>query len=128
MKHISTINLAVLDYDEAIAWFRDKLGFTVLWDQALDQDHRFVRIAPEADSHFSIVLAKVAESERAFVGNQAPGVLLFLNTDAFWQDYQLMRERGVVFLETPREEVYATVAVFQDLYGNRWDLIQPKPM
>lgn len=128
MKTIQSLNLLVRDYDEAISWFTRKLGFVVICDEALSDEARFVRIAPGKDSVFSLVLMK-AESplHQQTVGRQAgDSVLLYLNTDDFWSDYDAMVEGGVRFLESPREEVYATVVVFEDLYGNRWDLLQPK--
>lgn len=126
MRTISAMSLHVEDYDEAINWYCDKLGFVVLCDEKVNEDFRFVRISPSADSKFSLVLVKTPDSETNLIGNQAKGVLLFLNTDDFWRDYQSMLDKGVTFLEQPREEIYATVVVFSDLYGNQWDLLQPK--
>lgn len=130
MKTISAMSLHVKDYDDAIDWYCDKLGFIVLCDEQVTDSFRFVRISPDKDSPFSLVLAKSPDidinSENSVVGHQAEGVLLFLNTDDFWQDYQNMLNKGVIFTEQPREEVYATVVVFCDLYGNQWDLLQPK--
>lgn len=126
MKAISAMSLQVKDYDEAINWYCDKLGFVVLCDEKVSDSFRFVRISPSIDSQFSLVLGKTPDSEKNLIGNQAKGVLLFLNTDDFWTDYQSMLDKGVTFIEQPRQEVYATVVVFSDLYGNQWDLLQPK--
>ena len=124
---IAHIAFLVREYDEAIAFFTGKLGFTLLEDTVMAPDKRWVLVAPPADSGVSLLLARAATGEQScLVGNQAAGrVFLFLRTDDFWRDYDGMRARGVTFLETPREEAYGTVAVFQDLYGNRWDLLGP---
>jgi uncharacterized glyoxalase superfamily protein PhnB len=126
MKAISAVSLHVKDYDEAINWYCEKLEFVVLCDEKVNDNFRFVRISPSVDSPISIVLAKTPDSEKGIIGKQATGVLLFLNTDNFWADYHSMLDKGVTFMEQPREEVYATVVVFSDLYGNQWDLLQPK--
>ena len=119
--------LVVADYDEAIRFFIEKLDFKLLEDTSLSDTKRWVRVAPTGAEHFSLLLAKADnEAQRSRVGNQTGGrVFLFLYTDDFWRDYHCWRERGVNFVKIPSEEVYGTVAVFEDLYGNLWDLIQP---
>lgn len=140
MPTINTISLLVHDYDEAIAFYTEKLGFQLLEDTAFaDSDKRWVVISPcNPDSTANeeqqvtgrtganLLLAKASGEQQAkAVGNQAGGrVFLFLNTDDFWRDHASMTNAGVIFNEAPREEVYGIVAVFQDLYGNLWDLIQ----
>jgi catechol 2,3-dioxygenase-like lactoylglutathione lyase family enzyme len=121
------IALLVDDYDEAIAFYTRTLDFELLDDTYQpEQDKRWVVIAPPGGSGTTILLAKASKDEqRPFVGNQAGGrVFLFLNTDDFWRDYEAMRERGVNFVREPKEMDYGTVAVFSDLYGNLWDLLQ----
>jgi len=115
------------DYDEAIAWYTGALGFSLLQD--IDQgDKRWVVVGPADGNAAALLLARASNDEqRARIGNQTGGrVGFFLNTDDFWRDHAAMTARGVTFLETPREEAYATVAVFRDLYGNTWDLLEPK--
>jgi catechol 2,3-dioxygenase-like lactoylglutathione lyase family enzyme len=126
---IASVTLVVRDYDEAVAYFTGCLGFVVAEDTPLADGKRWVRVAPPGGVGASLLLARAATPEQAArVGDQAGGrVLLFLRTDDFWADYQAMRSRGVRFAEEPREEPYGTVAVFLDLYGNRWDLVQPRP-
>lgn len=122
---LSRVALIVRDYDEAIAWFTSKLGFSLLEDTP-QGDKRWVVVAPPGGS-CALLLARAANPGQAgFIGNQAGGrVWLFLESRDFWQDYQRMLAAGVHFCETPRTEDYGTVAVFEDLYGNRWDLLQP---
>ena len=129
---ISNITLLVSDYDEAIDYYTQTLGFTLLCDVPVTSEQRWVRVTPakagEQNSGSALVLAKANHLQQHLIGQQAGvDVLLFLQTDDFWQDYPRMQAAGVKFIETPREEVYATVVVFEDLYGNRWDLLQPKP-
>jgi hypothetical protein len=102
------------------------LGFDLVEDRRIDDRKRWVVVAPASGDGTALLFAKATTAEQdARVGDQAGGrVFLFLHTDDFWRDYERMRARGVVFEETPREEPYATVAVFRDLYGNRWDLLQ----
>ena len=121
---LSRVALMVRDYDEAIAWFTGKLGFHLLEDTP-QGDKRWVVVAPPGGS-CALLLARAANPGQAgFIGNQAGGrVWLFLESSDFWQDYQRMLAAGVRFCETPRTEDYGTVAVFEDLYGNRWDLLQ----
>ena len=126
-RRIALTTLVVADYDEAIAWYTGELGFSLIDD--IDQgDKRWVVVGPTDGSAAALLLARASNDEqRARIGNQTGGrVGFFLNTDDFWRDHAAMTARGVVFLETPREEVYATVAVFRDLYGNTWDLLEPK--
>lgn len=127
-QHIGGLALVVADYDEAIAWYTRVLGFELLEDTKLGEDKRWVLLAPPGSQETRLLLAKAATPEQqASVGNQAGGrVFLFLHTDDFWRDYRRMQAAGAVFCEEPREEAYATVVVFQDLYGNKWDLLQRK--
>ncbi len=126
-QQITQIALVVRDYDEAIEFYTGKLGFLLLEDTPQDDSKRWVRVGPKG-SAFSLLLAKTDSDEQAErVGNQAGGrVFLFLQTDDFRRDFNEMQTRGITFLEEPREEEYGTVAVFIDLYGNKWDLIEPK--
>ena len=128
-RRIALTTLLVRDYDEAIAFYAGRLGFRIVEDTDVpEQDKRWVVLAPSKDPGMSLLLAEAATDEqRAAVGNQAPGrVFLFLHTDDFARDYDLYRAQGVEFLESPRHEPYGTVAVFKDLYGNRWDLLEPR--
>src|SRR5262249_26842659 len=115
------------DYDEAVAYFTGCLRFTVVEDTGLAGGKRWVVVRPSGGGT-ALLLARAATPEQAArVGDQTGGrVLLFLRTDDFWRDHREMRSRGVRFAEEPRDEAYGTVAVFVDLYGNRWDLIQPR--
>jgi catechol 2,3-dioxygenase-like lactoylglutathione lyase family enzyme len=117
----------VRDYDEALTFFLDSLGFRLVEDSPLPAGNRWVIVAPPGSRGASLLLAQAATPEQIQrVGNQAGGrVFLFLHTDDFWRDYRLMQASSVKFLESPREESYGTVAVFEDLYGNKWDLLQP---
>ena len=119
----------VRDYDEAIAWFSEKLGFTLVTDTVQPaQNKRWVLIAPagSAPGGTSLLLARASSPEQeAFIGAQAGGrVFLFLKTGDFRRDYEAMRSKGVTFIREPKEAPYGTVAVFEDLYGNLWDLVQ----
>jgi catechol 2,3-dioxygenase-like lactoylglutathione lyase family enzyme len=122
----------VRDYDEAIAFFTQALGFQLVEDSEsedrLGKKKRWVLVAPSGSRGTQLLLARASTPEETSrVGNQTGGrVFLFLHTDDFWRDYRGMTERGVKFLEVPREERYGTVAVFEDLYGNKWDLLQLK--
>lgn len=124
-QQLGLVSLLVADYDEAINFYRDKLGFE-LQEDSPQGDKRWVVIAPQGSAGTALLLAKASQPQQlAVVGGQGAGrVWLFLHTDQFWDDYHRMRAAGVQFLETPREESYATVVVFQDLYGNKWDLLQ----
>jgi lactoylglutathione lyase len=123
---IANLALVVRDYDEAIAFYTKTLGFELLEDTALGGGKRWVRVAPAGSSGTALLLARAATPEQeSRIGNQTGGrVFLFLHTDDFWRDYQTLRSRGVKFESQPRQEPYGTVAVFVDLYGNRWDLVQ----
>jgi catechol 2,3-dioxygenase-like lactoylglutathione lyase family enzyme len=126
-RRIALTTLVVADYDEAIAWYTAKLGFTLIDD--IDQGNkRWVVVGPTDGSAAALLLARASTDEqRTRIGNQTGGrVGFFLNTDDFWRDHAAMTAQGVEFLETPRDEVYATVAVFRDLYGNTWDLLETK--
>jgi catechol 2,3-dioxygenase-like lactoylglutathione lyase family enzyme len=130
-QSLGALTVVVQEYDEAIAFYVGTLGFSLIEDTRLDATKRWVRVRPHGQagaSGTSILLALAATPEQlARVGDQTGGrVFLFLETDDFWEDYERWRARGVRFLEPPREEPYGTVVVFQDLYGNRWDLMQPK--
>jgi len=126
-RRIALTTLVVADYDEAIAWYTGMLGFALI-DNIDQGDKRWVVVGPADGSAAALLLARASTDEqRSRIGNQTGGrVGFFLNTDDFWRDHAAMTARGVEFLETPREEVYATVAVFRDLYGNTWDLLEPK--
>ncbi|WP_026791462.1 VOC family protein [Pleomorphomonas oryzae] len=126
-RTISSLALLVADYDEAIAFYVGKLGFSLLDDTPLGDGKRWVRVAP-AEGGTALLLARADGPEQAaHIGDQTGGrVFLFLETDDFARDHALFLSRGVGFLEKPRFEAYGTVAVFEDLYGNRWDLIEPK--
>lgn len=125
-RHLGLISLLVRDYDEAIGYYTQVLGFTLVEDKTLAPGKRWVVVAPQHDAQTHVLLAKAASPEQArHIGDQTGGrVFLFLYTDDFWRDYEAMRARGVSFCEAPREESYGLVAVFQDLYGNKWDLLQ----
>lgn len=126
-QSLAHVALMVRDYDEAIAWFTERLGFVLLADTYQpEQDKRWVLVAPPGATGSSLLLARAATPEQAaFIGNQAGGrVFLFLQTDDFARDHAAMLAKGVRFVRAPRRESYGTVAVFEDLYGNLWDLIE----
>jgi catechol 2,3-dioxygenase-like lactoylglutathione lyase family enzyme len=122
------IALVVREYDEALAFFTRTLNFRVIEDTPLSEDKRWVLIAPPGSQGTSLLLARAATPEQVSrIGNQTGGrVFLFLYTDDFWRDYNEMTVRKVKFTRPPSEETYGTVAVFEDLYGNQWDLLQRK--
>jgi len=124
---LAQVTLVVREYDEAIAFFTHQLGFHLLEDSALSDGKRWVVVGPYGSATLRLLLARASTpDEIRSIGNQAGGrVFLFLHTDNFWNDYRDMQSRGVKFLETPREESYGTVAVFEDLCGNKWDLLMP---
>ena len=127
-QSIERVALLVRDYDEAIAYYTGRLGFTLVEDTPLGDGKRWVVVAPPGSTGTALLLARAATPDQAArVGDQTGGrVLLFLSTDDFWRDYHALRSRGVTFVEEPRREAYGTVAVFVDLYGNRWDLLQTR--
>ena len=128
MQTLGHVALVVRDYDEALAYFTDTLNFEVIEDTRLSEDKRWVLIAPPGSKGTSLLLARAATPEQLTrIGNQTGSrVFLFLHTDDFWRDYHLYKAKGIVFVREPKEERYGTVAVFRDLYGNLWDLLEPK--
>lgn len=129
-QSIVHIALVVRDYDEAIDFYTNKLHFTLVEDTYQpEQDKRWVVVAPPNSHGTTLLLARASKSEQEpFVGNQAGGrVFLFLNTDDFWRDYNEMVSKGIKFIRPPKEADYGMVAVFEDLYGNMWDLLQLNP-
>lgn len=126
-QSISHIALVVRDYDEALDFYINKLHFELIEDTYQpEQDKRWVVISPPGSSGTNILLARASKPEQEpFIGNQTGGrVFLFLNTDDFWRDYNQMVSKGIQFIREPNQAEYGTVAVFEDLYGNLWDLIQ----
>ena len=126
-QRIAHIALVVRDYDEAIAFYTEKLDFQLLEDTKIDENKQWVLIAPPGAKECCLLLAKAANEEQAAsIGNQTGGrVFLFLFMDDFWRDYIKMVERKIKFVRPPKEEPYGIVAVFEDLYGNLWDLLEP---
>lgn len=127
IQSIVHIALVVNDYDEAIEFYTKKLHFTLVEDTYQpEQEKRWVVVAPPGSAGTTLLLARASKPEQEpFVGNQAGGrVFLFLNTDDFWRDYREMVANGIEFVREPKEDAYGTVAVFKDLYGNLWDLLQ----
>lgn len=125
-RSLAHVALVVRDYDEAIRFYVDKLGFELVEDSYQpEQDKRWVVVRPGADG-CSILLARASDAHQArYVGDQAGGrVFLFLRTDDFWRDYRAFRDQGIEFVREPRQQPYGIVAVFRDLYGTLWDLIQ----
>ena len=128
-QSISLAALVVREYDEAIAFYVETLGFRLVEDTYIpEQDKRWVVVEPPGSSGSQLLLARaVGEEQSSRIGNQTGGrVFLFLHTDDFWRYYHAYRAKGVVFVREPKEESYGVVAVFKDLYGNLWDLLQPK--
>ena len=126
-QSIIHIALVVRDYDEAIEFYVNKLAFTLIEDSYQpEQDKRWVVVAPPGSSGTTLLLAQASQPEQAlFIGNQSGGrVFLFLGTDDFWRDYNHMLSLGINFVRKPKVAEYGTVAVFEDLYGNLWDLIE----
>jgi catechol 2,3-dioxygenase-like lactoylglutathione lyase family enzyme len=125
-RYIAHIALVVNDYDEAIDFYTQKLGFIIIEDSVLSEAKRWVLIAPDERAQCYILLAKAANNEqKQAIGNQSgKRVFLFLSTDDFWGDYHKMLQLDIKFIRSPSEETYGTVAVFEDLYGNLWDLVQ----
>jgi len=127
---IGQVALVVREYDEALAFYVGTLGFTLVEDTSIPaQDKRWVVVAPPGAHEARLLLARAMGEEQASrIGNQTGGrVFLFLYTDDFWRDFHAYKAKGVVFVREPQEESYWTVAVFQDLYGNLWDLLLPTP-
>jgi catechol 2,3-dioxygenase-like lactoylglutathione lyase family enzyme len=129
-QNLAHLALIVQDYDEALAFFTQKLDFELIEDSYQPaQDKRWVVVAPPGSTGATLLLARAANAEQAaFIGRQGGGrVFLFLNTDDFWRDYHKMTARGITFVRPPKQEDYGWVAVFEDLYGNRWDLLELNP-
>jgi catechol 2,3-dioxygenase-like lactoylglutathione lyase family enzyme len=127
-QRLGHVALVVRDYDEAIAFYTQSLGFRLIEDTDLGDGKRWVLVRPPGSTGTDLLLARAVTPEQASrIGNQTGGrVFLFLHTDDFWRDYRAMTARGINFVRPPSEEAYGTVAVFEDLYGNKWDLIQPQ--
>jgi catechol 2,3-dioxygenase-like lactoylglutathione lyase family enzyme len=127
-QHIAHMALVVRDYDEAISFYTQQLNFTLMEDTVLSETKRWVLVTPPGSSKTCLLLAKAANQEQlSRVGNQTGGrVFLFLYTDDFWRDYKSMQAKGIRFVREAEEQLHGTVAVFEDLYGNLWDLIEPK--
>ena len=126
-QSIVHIALVVRDYDEAIAFYTQKLKFELIEDTyQSEQDKRWVVVSPPGSSGTTLLLARASSLKQTpFIGNQTGGrVTFFLNTDDFWRDYNTMKSEGIKFVREPKEQGYGTVAVFEDLYGNLWDLLQ----
>ncbi|MDB5234266.1 MAG: hypothetical protein JWR44_1259 [Hymenobacter sp.] len=126
-QRLAHVALLVRDYDEAIAFYTTVLGFTLEANLDLGEGKRWVLVAPPGPAGCSLLLAEAqTEEEKQGIGRQGAGrVWLFLHTDDFWRDFLVLQARGLRFQETPRTEIYGHVAVFEDLYGNRWDLLEP---
>ena len=126
-QRIAHIALVVRSYDEAIAFYTKKLNFTLVEDTPLSEGKRWVIVAPPGNAGCSLLLAQASNNRQLnCVGNQSGGrVFLFLHTDDFWRDYRSMVHKEVNFVRAPKEEAYGIVAVFEDIYGNLWDLIEP---
>ena len=127
-QHLAYITLLVKDYDEAIKFYREKLHFKIIEDTVLNEHKRWVVLSPPGSTGCSILLAKAANLEQQkIIGNQTGGrVFLFLHTDDFYRDFENLKKEGVTIVREPSNEDYGTVAVFEDLYGNLWDLIEPQ--
>lgn len=128
-QSIVYVALVVQDYDEAIKFYVDTLGFRLVEDTFIEaQNKRWVLVAPPGSTETRLLLARAIGAEQSScIGNQTGGrVFLFLHTDDFWRDFHAFKSKGVVFVRDPKEESYGIVAVFQDLYGNLWDLLQLK--
>lgn len=128
-QSLGQVAIVVREYDEAIAFYVSTLGFSLVEDKYIpEQDKRWVIVAPPNSTESRLLLARAANEEQSSrIGNQTGGrVFMFLFTDDFWRDYKKYKNKGVVFVREPKEESYGTVAVFEDLYGNLWDLLQPQ--
>lgn len=127
-QRIAHLTLVVRDYDEAIDFYTRKLGFTLREDTKLSETKRWVIVAPRGEGSCALLLAKAdGTTQESRIGNQTGGrVFLFLYTDDFERDYRAFQQAGIQFIRPPKEENYGKVAVFEDVYGNRWDLLEPK--
>ena len=127
-QELAHVAIVVKDYDEAIQFYTEQLGFELIEDTVLSETKRWVLVAPKGSSGCRLLLAKGAnEEQQSRIGNQTGGrVFLFLHTDDFWRDYNNYTAKGIEFVRPPAKEEYGTVAVFKDLYGNLWDLIGPE--
>ncbi len=127
-QSIGQVTLVVREYDEAIDFYVGTLGFTLIEDTYIpEQDKRWIIVAPRSSESRLLLARAVGEEQSSRIGNQTGGrVFLFLHTDDFWRDFHAYRAKGIVFVREPKEESYGTVAVFKDLYGNLWDLLQLK--
>jgi catechol 2,3-dioxygenase-like lactoylglutathione lyase family enzyme len=128
-QSLALVSLVVRDYDEALEFFVGKLGFALVENSEVpEQGKRWVVVVPPGSDARLLLARASSEEQQSRIGNQTGGrVFLFLYTDDFWRDYDAYKSKGVVFLREPKEEAYGTVAVFRDLYGNLWDLLQPRP-
>ncbi len=126
VQQIGSVTIVVENYDDAIEFYTQKLQFTLAEDTDLGGGKRWVQVSPPNSNGTNLLLAQASSDEqRGVIGNQTGGrVFLFLQTNDFWRDYDVMKSNGVIFNEEPRVEEYGTVVVFQDLYGNKWDLLQ----
>ncbi len=126
-QHLAHLSIVVREYDEAIDFYTKILDFKLIEDTVLSPEKRWVLVAPPGAKECALLLAKAANEEQAkYIGNQTGGrVFLFLFTDNFWSDYKKMLERKVAFISEPKQEAHGTVVIFEDLYGNKWDFIQP---
>jgi catechol 2,3-dioxygenase-like lactoylglutathione lyase family enzyme len=127
-QRLAHVTIVVRDYDEALEFYTRKLFFTIIEDTRLTEEKRWILIAPQGNRDCFILLAKAAnDRQAASVGNQTGGrVAFFLHTDDFWRDFEVLKQNKVKFVREPQEQEYGTVAVFEDLYGNLWDLVEPK--
>lgn len=127
-QQLAKIALIVNDYDEAIQYYVEKLNFNLVEDTTMDDSKRWVVIAPPGSAGRKLLLAKAADQEQStWIGNQTGGrVFLFLHTNSFKRDYQNLLDNNIKIIREPSEEIYGTAAVFEDLYGNLWDIIEPK--
>ena len=125
-QQIGSVTIVVENYDDAIEFYTQKLQFTLVEDTDLGGGKRWVLVSPPNSNGTKLLLAQaISDEQKKVIGNQAGGrVFLFLHTNDFWRDYEILKSNGVVFNEKPRVEEYGTVVVFQDLYGNKWDLLQ----
>ena len=125
-QQIGSVTIVVENYDDAIEFYTQKLQFTLAEDNDLGGGKRWVQVSPPNSNGTNLLLAEASSDEqKQVIGNQTGGrVFLFLQTNDFWRDYEAMKSNGVIFNEEPRVEEYGTVVVFQDLYGNKWDLLQ----